>query len=70
MAAVASAPRTLRVALDLLHALDDALALATRLEEVAYEEVELGFMFAAREMKKTLTAHKETLEKLIKSKTG
>ena len=61
MAAVAFAPRTLRVALDLLHALDDALALVTRLEEVACEEVELGFMFAAREVKRRLQHTKRHL---------
>jgi hypothetical protein len=70
MASVASAPRTLQIAFSLIRTLDDALMLAGKLEEVAYDEAEFGFVFAARDVKKALAAHRDALEKLIKSKTS
>ena len=65
MAAVAEAPRSVRVAWRLLGLLDEAYALASELEEAAYDEGRIALFFAARSVKKTLGVHVETLRKLL-----
>ena len=66
MSAVAAAPHTLRIAVRLLQAITHALQLTDELEDTAYREAEIPFVFAAREVRKHLEESYTILEKFVK----
>lgn len=68
MSTVAAGPRSIQLAFTLLDLLNKAISVAEELEETAYQEVELGLMYAAKNVREDLEKHREAFEKLLKSK--
>ncbi len=69
MSTVAS-QRTIITARQLLNVLDVALTLTKELEEVAYDEADFAFFFAARKLEQDLQEHRDVLAKLISRADG
>ena len=62
--------RVVPIALTLITELERAITIASKLEEIAYEEAEFGFFFAAQKIEEDLREHKSVLERLVCQKVG
>ncbi len=70
MSAIAQAPRTYNVAVGLLNLLGNALKMVDELEEAAYEEEMVSFIFVARDLRKRIKENYDYLERIIKTSFG
>ncbi len=68
--AVSQQPRVLIAALELVNDIDKAIESAKKLEQVAYDDGELGFYYIAARIRDELKASREALTKLIESRLG
>ena len=63
--------QTMQTALRLLQVLGHALQLTDELEDIAYREAEISFVFAAKEVRRRVEEGYEILEKFIRiNRTG
>ena len=70
MSAVSEAPRTYSIALGLLNLLGNALKMIDDLEEAAYEEEEVAFIFVAQDLRKKIKESYDYLERVVKISFG